>query len=366
MRTNVYFCILITNPNFNTMKKLILFAALLLATIAASAQQGYHSDYKYSFFSNIDVGVSGQYAYDLQSKCGNFGADIRATKRIGDHWRLRGIADINGFIRDAKFDRKAKGMLGVSIDFLPFYAFIDYGVVYNPSHASRFGLSADGGIGFNFDIGRGSSLYTEAGADRTNNGNTWESNAFVKVGYSKSLGVTEMDRQGVIIKENQPKVIEQLSTENQLLKTEAKKAQETTAQLQATLEQAQTLFSALEAKLAACSESVKQAEENCVSALPPIYFEYAQSYLTPIEEEKVALIAETIKSDDATYMIEGYCSNNGDHDRNQKLSEERAYTVFLALINYGVNSTRLVVIGNGMSDKDAALEQKVVARKAKR
>ncbi len=346
------------------MKRFLSIVALLLATVAASAQQGYNSDFKYSFFSNIDVGISGQYTYDLQAKCGNFGADIRATKRIGDHWRIRGLADINGFIRKANYDRKAKGMLGVSLDFLPFYAFMDYGVVYNSSQASRIGLAADGGIGFNFDIGRGLSLYTEAGADRTNNGNTWESNAFVKVGYSVSLGITEQDRQGLSIKENQPKIIEQLSTENRLLKTEAKKAQETTEQLQATLEQAQSLFAVLEAKLEACNEATKQAEQYCVGVLPPIYFEYASSSLTPIEEEKVELIAETIRADDATYMIEGYCSNNGDPYRNQKLSEDRAYSVFYSLIGLGVNSSRLIVVGNGMSDKDAALEQRVIVKKS--
>ena len=346
------------------MKKFLFIVAIMLATVAASAQQGYNSDFKYSFFSNIDVGISGQFAYDLQGKGGNFGADIRATKRIGDHWRLRGLFDINGFIRKTNFDRKAKGMLGVSLDFLPFYAFIDYGVVYNPSHASRVGLAADGGIGFNFDIGRGLSLYTEAGADRTNNGNTWESNAFVKVGYSVSLGVTEKDRVGLSIAENQPKIIDQLSTENKLLKSEMKKAEETTAQLQTTLEQAQQLFSQMEARLAACNEATKQVEENCVSALPPIYFEYAQSYLTPIEEEKVALIAETIRADDANYTIEGYCSNNGDPSRNQKLSEERAYSVFYALIGLGVESSRLFIVGNGMTNRDAALEQRVVVKRS--
>lgn len=363
MRTNVYFCILITNPNFNTMKKFILFAALLLATIAATAQRDYDSGHKYGLFSNLDVGISGQYAHNFADKKGNWGADLRMTKRIGDHWRLRGLVDVNGFVNNG-FDRYAKGLVGISFDALPFYTFFDYGFNWNRSSQSQFGLAGDAGIGFNFNIGRGLSLYTEVGADRINNGEDWQSNGFVKVGYSASLGITEADRVAIDIDRHVHSEYGELKGENQILKSEAKKAAETNEQLQATLERATALCESLEKRLNDCTETTRQAVT--ANPLPPIYFEYASAYLTPIEEEKVAMIAEAINADNPVnvYMLEGYCSANGDPYRNQKLSEERAQTVFFALVQNGVESTRLVIVGNGMTDKDAPLDQKVIVRKA--
>lgn len=365
MRTNVYFCILITNPNFNTMKKFILFAALLLATIAATAQRDYDSGHKYGLFSNLDVGISGQYAHNFADKKGNWGADLRVTKRIGDHWRLRGLVDVNGFVNNG-FDRYAKGLVGISFDALPFYTFFDYGFNWNRSSQSQFGLAGDAGIGFNFNIGRGLSLYTEVGADRINNGEDWQSNGFVKVGYSASLGITEADRVAIDIDHNMRSTYGEIKQENALLKSEAKKKDEESAKLQDLLERSTAALELATQRLNNCQDEAQKASENCQSTLPPIYFEYASAYLTPIEEEKVAMIAEAINADNPinVYMIEGYCSANGDPYRNQKLSEERAQTVFFALVQNGVESTRLFIVGNGMTDKDAPLDQKVIVRKA--
>lgn len=127
------------------MKKFILCVALLMATIAATAQHNYDSGHKYGLFSNLDVGISGQYAHNFADKQGNWGADLRVTKRIGDHWRLRGLVDVNGFVNNG-FDRYAKGLVGISFDALPFYTFFDYGFNWNRSSQSQFGLAGDAGF----------------------------------------------------------------------------------------------------------------------------------------------------------------------------------------------------------------------------
>lgn len=205
------------------MKKLISVIALLLVSVIAMAQKGYDSEHKYDLFSNLEIGISGQYSYAIGGKTGNWGADIRMTKRIGNNWRLRGIADLNGFGRKQGFDRYAKVMAGMSADFLPFYIFADYGVSFNPSAHQKFNPAGDAGIGLHFDIGRGLRLYTEVGADRT---------------------------------------------------------------------------------------------------------------------------------------------ANGDPYKNQILSEERARAVYFAIVNYGIEPSRLFIVGNGMTDNDAALDQKVIVKKS--
>lgn len=346
------------------MKKFLILAAFVLAAAVSGTAQTYDSGHKYGLFSNLEIGIAGGYSHGLgEAKGQNFGAELLITKRIGDYWRIRGVAEVNGLINNG-FDRYGKGMAGLSFDLLPFYLFADYGAAYNPSSASRFGLAMDGGIGLQFKVG-GGSLYTEAAVDRVNSGTAWQSNASVKVGYLASLGITESDRVAISIDNNMRSEYGELKGENQLLRTEAKKAADTNEQLQATLERATALCESLEQRLNDCTAKVKETDGTS-NTLVPIYFEYASSCLTPIEEEKVALIAEAINADhtDNIYMVEGYCSANGDPYRNQKLSEERAYTVFYALIEHAVNSTRLVVVGNGMTDKDAPLEQKVVVKKS--
>lgn len=351
------------------MRKFLTLAALVLAAVisvtAQSRQYDYDSGHKYGLFSNLEIGAAGAYSIGLnEAHHQNFGAELLVTKRIGDYWRLRGVAEVNGLVKNG-FDRYAKGMFGVSFDLLPFYLFADYGAAYNPSAASSFGLAMDGGIGLQFKVG-GGSLYTEAAVDRVNSGTLWQSNASVRLGYLAHLGITERDRVNVDIDRNIRTTYGELKTENQLLKSEAQKITQANEQLQSTLERATLLCEQLEKKLTDCNEATRQAEQNCQNAWPSIYFEYASSFLTTIEEEKVAMIAEAINADrsDNVYMIEGYCSANGDPYRNQKLSEERAQAVFFALVANGVDSTRLFMVGNGMSDRDSALEQRVIVKKS--
>lgn len=347
-----------------TIKALILVIALAITSVSeAQGRYSYDNSFKYGPLSNLEVGASGMFSYSLaETHRTNWGAQLIACKRIGDYWRLRATAEVNGFANNG-FDRMGKATAGVSFDILPFYVYGGYGINLNPGAATRFGIAADAGAGLQLKISNTGSLYMEAGVDRTNNGDVWQSNVSGKVGFMANLGITEADRQAIDIDNTVHLGYGELKHENQLLQTEVKKAAATAEQMQATLDRATALCEQLEKKLTNCQTEKLQAMQDCQHGLPPIYFEYASSFLTPIEEEKVALIAETINADNVSYSIEGYCSANGDPYRNQKLSEERAYTVFYALVANGVNSTRLVVAGHGMTDRDSALEQRVVVRK---
>lgn len=349
------------------MKKVLLFVLLTVICIFANAQNQnkYDSDFKYSLFSNVEVGVAGVYSYHLgETHHQNIGASLMLTKRIGDFWRLRGLAEVNGF-KPNGFDRFGKGMFGISFDLLPFYLFVDEGVVYNPSSKSRFGLALDGGAGLQFKIGDVSSIYIEGAVDRTNNGELWQSNASAKLGYMANLGIIESDRIKKSVEDNVHSEYGNLIQENKLLKTEAQKIQEANNQLTLTLERATNLCDQLEKKLKECNADKKELEENCSNEFPEIYFEYASSYLTQIEEDKVAMIARYILQTNDEYTIDGYCSNNGDTYRNQKLSEDRARIVYWTIIGFGVSPKRLSMQGHGMTDKDVSLEQKVIVRRVK-
>lgn len=346
------------------MRKILAIAALLLVAATAQSQSKYDNGYKYGLLSNLEVGVGGIYSYEItnQAHHKNVGAQLLVTKRIGDYWRLRGVAEINGFIPN-KFDRFGKGFIGVSFDLLPFYLYADYGANLNPSSKSKFGLAMDGGIGLQFRLGA-ASLYVEGGVDRTNNGNKWQSNAEVKAGVLVSTGITETDRVRKSIDDNIHKTYGDLKTENAALKSEVDKAANTVSQMEATLNKATALCEQLEAKLKACNNEKEEAVKNCQNGVfEPIYFDYASAVLSSIEVEKVIRIAEAMKETNDMYELQGWCSNNGDDDRNQRLSAERVKQVYWMLVAYGVDEGRLIQSPNGKAQEDNYLEQKVVIKR---
>ena len=345
------------------MRKILTIAALLLVVATAQGQSNYDNSYKYGLLSNIEVGVGGIYSYEITNAQHhkNAGAQLLVTKRIGDYWRIRGVAEVNGFIPN-KFDRFGKGMLGISFDLLPFYIFCDYGANLNPSSKSKFGLAMDAGAGLQFRLGA-ASLYVEGGVDRTNNGNKWQSNAEVKAGVLVNAGITEQDRVRKSIDDNMRSEYGELKKENQLLKTEVEKASATVTQMEATLDRATALCAQLEAKLNTCNEDKKEIEKTCDTKFMPIFFDYASYTISDIEEEKIALIAQEMLQTSDSYVIEGYCSNNGDDSRNQLLSERRANAVYWSLIGFGIDSSRLTTEGHGKTTKyDSGLDQRVVIK----
>jgi outer membrane protein OmpA-like peptidoglycan-associated protein len=351
-----------------------LFAMLALAlTSAAQKPYRYDNGHKYSLWSNLEIGVGGMYSYSLQpTHHKNFGADLRITKRIGDFWRVRGIAEVNGFLNNG-FDRFGKALVGISFDALPFalpfYTFFDYGAAYNPSSESKFGLAMDGGIGLQFKVGSG-AFFTEAAVDRVNNGMKWQSNASVRLGYLASLGITEQDRQNIEIDRNVREGYGTLKQENQLLKANEQKITQANEQLQATLDRATAALELATQRLSNCQAEVQQVTDNCgKAALIPIRFDYASAQIPYWEISNMEYIANYIKTNEGNYKIEGYSSPDGNDYNNQKLSGDRAFSVYQMLTEvFGISKDRLIPMANGVTTQygeDSELNRCVIVSKSK-
>ncbi len=66
------------------------------------------------------------------------------------------------------------------------------------------------------------------------------------------------------------------------------------------------------------------------------------------------------------YRVEGYSSPDGNSYNNQKLSGDRAFNVYQALIAYDVDKDRLIPMANGVTSQygdDSALNRMVIVRK---
>lgn len=334
---------------------------MIAIAFTARGQNKYDNSFKYGLLSNVEVGVSGIYSYEITNANHhkNVGAQLLLTKRIGDYWRLRGSAEVNGFITNG-FDRFGKGLIGVSFDLLPFYLFADYGINYNPSSKSRFGLAADAGAGLQFKVGNAASLYVEGGVDRTNNGNHWQSNAEVKAGVLVNCGIIEADRVRKSVDDNMRSEHGELKGENRLLKSELEKAQKTNEEQNNTLTESILLLNELRDQLAICKTERKEIEENCKKGLQVIYFDAGSARISDVMDDLIADAAAIILNDNYDYRIEGYCSANGSDYTNQILSEKRANAVCQRLVLYGVPEYRLYAQGNGKTEIDRASEQRVL------
>lgn len=322
----------------------------------------YDNSFKYGLLSNIEIGVGGMYSYEITNAQHhkNAGAQLIVTKRIGDFWRIRGTAEVNGFMANG-FDRKGKGMVGLSFDLLPFYIFADYGACLDPSEKSKFGLAMDAGAGLQFKVGKVSSLYVEGGVDRTYNGGTWQSVASVKAGYMANLGVTANDAADVEHDRKMRAEYGTLKQENTLLKSEMKKCQEAGAAMQEAAEKMQKMAASLQSRLER-SESDKQfLIDNCSGQSDwNIYFPTGSCHITSQMDDVIADIAEIMLGNNKHYKIDGFASNNGSPLRNIELAQGRAEAVFQRLVEYGVEPMRLLYAGNGATDYDRQADQRAV------
>ena len=151
------------------MKRFLLIAAFMIAAVCAKAQ----------FFNSIELG--GAVQYTNQHGKSNVGLDLTAAKKVAPWARVRVTIGVNGFILSG-FDRYGYGKVGVTVDVLPFYAFADFGMNYNPSAKDKIGMAFDGGCGLQVPIAKRWQIVTELGIDRINNGSRWQSTASVKAG----------------------------------------------------------------------------------------------------------------------------------------------------------------------------------------
>lgn len=341
------------------MKKLLITLFVLSSLFCYS--QDYNSKHSYDMFSNIECFALAQYTNSLSNKVGDWGANLLLTKQEYSFFKLRALVNVNGFIKKPGFDRRGEVLLGGSFNFAPFYIFLDGGYSYNPSSKQKLNPVGESGVGFNFDIGRGMRLLTEAGIDCIIQNNKYYSSLFVRFGYGFTFGITSNDKQEIQIENNKSKLLIDLKDENSSLKKVAKEQESVLTEYQSQLDKNNKLMEALQKKLDDCNDKVVTITTSQI--MQPIYFEFASSELSPLQQENVADIADIINSDNHTYSIEGYCSNNGSPYKNQILSEARADVVYRELIYNGVDKNRLFVIGYGMTDVDSPREQKVIIKR---
>ena len=350
------------------MKRIFLSLALALLAVSVSAQQNryyYDSSKKYGFFSNWTLGVAGQYSN--QHGVSNVGISALATKRVGDYWRLRYEAGINGLQVKDGFDRYGTALTGVCFDFVPWaYIYADGGAVVNPTAKGwlGLGLAADAGLGLNVNFGRYSLLYTEAGVERVQCGGEWGGTVFARLGYAARLGVTEGDREAIEHDQTMRSEYGKQKEEIRLLKTDLKRQQEANDTLIATLNKASALFAAVEKRLDECNERVKEAESKVVDrSMFKFHFDYASIVLSETQESRVAILAHYINTVQGRWRVDGYASPDGADYNNMVISQQRAETVCEILEANGVSPDRLVPIGNGATweyGEDSPLNRMVV------
>lgn len=362
------------------MKKVFKIILLVAAFMAAGfsndvkAQIYYNPEYKYGLFSMLELRGGLQVTANMLSGDKpmpyNLGLDFGLMKRIDPHFRLRGICSINGFKKDGRFNRYAKGMIGISVDFLPVYVFFDYGVNFDPNFnqnheigRNAWGLAGAAGIGFQFKLGDYVSLYSEFGFDRVNNGERWHSNFEAKLGFTALLGVTEQDEANERHQRFLPTRVGELSERNAELTKALEESQKTNTEQQIALERFTQICNNMEARLNKCEEKAKNNSASGCGDFEPIYFDVGSSALTTIELEKVLDIGMKMLNTTDEYRLEGWCSNNGTDEKNDRLARERVRNVFWILTDCGVSETRLIQDPRGKDQYDNYLSQKVVIKK---
>ena len=117
------------------------------------------------------------------------------------------------------------------------------------------------------------------------------------------------------------------------------------------------------ADLVACQQTVRDAVTTA-----RVQFEFANATLRSDAATSLARLSEAMKQCPSIRMrIEGHTDNNGDVGRNQRLSENRANAVVLALARAGIDAGRLTALGYGQtkpvasndSERNRALNRRI-------
>lgn len=94
--------------------------------------------------------------------------------------------------------------------------------------------------------------------------------------------------------------------------------------------------------------TLKEEQRGLVLTLTgAVLFRTAQADLLPIAEQKLNRVAEALKMQEGTIVIEGHTDSRGADEMNQRLSQERAESVRQYLISQGVDPDRVRAVGRG-------------------
>ena len=100
--------------------------------------------------------------------------------------------------------------------------------------------------------------------------------------------------------------------------------------------------------------------------MPPVQFMINSAKIQETSQSALKYMADEILSQDASYIVIGYASEEGESDYNKRLSLKRAEAIRDVLVKYGVPANRLVVEGFGetteFSEEVPALNRVVVIK----
>lgn len=140
---------------------------------------------------------------------------------------------------------------------------------------------------------------------------------------------------------------EEAQLQAQAAQEQAQAAQQQAAAERQRAEQAQTEQQRVQQELAALQ--ARQTTQGLVLSPREILFKSGKAVLEPGAEPALRRLADFLKSNpERSVLVEGFTDSTGKAALNQQLSEQRADAVRLALINDGVESSRIQI--RGMSD----------------
>ena len=90
-------------------------------------------------------------------------------------------------------------------------------------------------------------------------------------------------------------------------------------------------------------------EEGTAVPVNNLFFNFSESALLPYSIPELKRVAAIIKANDLRVEISGHTDNIGDEKKNQILSEERAKSVQIFLINEGCLAQKMIILGYGES-----------------
>lgn len=103
-------------------------------------------------------------------------------------------------------------------------------------------------------------------------------------------------------------------------------------------------------------QTVKEKVVDRVVVFPTIGFEKGKANISNASLMNITQIANYINETDSNYVVVGYASEEGPELLNRELSCERATNVMQALINAGVDPSRIEAIGEGPTTQFGDLE----------
>lgn len=351
------------------MKRIFILIALFAATVSMNAQSSFEKDYTYGIWSNWSIGGGAMYTKSIDNSWSfgqgsDVGFDIRVTKQLARQWNMRIIAEIPGLLTsDANgFDRYGMAVIGFA--WKPknhFYVFADGGIASKTNDYGWLALSADAGIGVEFDVLRHSKLFFEVGVDVVADLKTDLStdNTYAKIGWMYNFGLSETD---MMILEQRRKVSELREAESEYNVDSLKNVLAKCCSSEVLLLQRIEVIENNNVKMADECErlyrennrldsvinSIRECQTNYYALPFSILFDVDSYTIKASQLKKIKAIASIMNDDTTvTYTITGFCDNTGSQEYNQKLSVKRAEVVRDAIIGYGVKEEQITVSGNG-------------------